>query len=539
MSSPHRLVAELASPREALAMEKELRKHFASHARAYDRANEKGGVGWEPVPTPAEVALGKKYGHTWREALAWGESEPLSGREPEVLALGRSLVVYHDFCTGLGPDLPRVLAKAKAKVRDDGRGPPIVRGSFVVQSKSGETLAKELAAIFAQGAKQTDLSRWKLPKWWQGRPVGHGDDASFVREGDACTFTVPAGPRAIEALRERLASGEAREISLAVGKGGGAPVVAAAQVATSGGARAVSKVKPTVTLVRKANLDNAWWTLNGMAAESGTGLIAAGGSEPHPPIERAANGRTFTASKREGRGTVHAVVVHGKTVWACGELIDKDESCVLMSSDKGAKFRAVRLPKADCLPFFGVAAEENGHLWLAGYERAFRSTDGGKSWGEVKGLPDSARRAKTSPWGVLIATQRSGLFIARDGKITRSGLKTKDVCNDVIATPGGAIVVVGGAGTKGSAFRSGDGGKTFSPVKLPANPGLRCVAAFPDGRLVAGGVRGRVFVSLDDGKSFAALAHTHAPPKADLGCAAFFDGAVYLGGSGGLVLAVS
>jgi hypothetical protein len=143
-SSDYRLIAEFDSPRAAEAMGAELTQFFTSHAKEHDKQSGADDFDWPGEPTNVARAFGKKYGHAWEEFLIWGDAE-LEGDEPSVGVVGRSLILYHGYSSGgFGPDVPRVLQKAGAKLVEKGAqgGPPVFCGSFE-GSKDG-TLEKEL-----------------------------------------------------------------------------------------------------------------------------------------------------------------------------------------------------------------------------------------------------------------------------------------------------------------------------------------------------------------------------------------------------------
>ncbi len=218
-SSDYRLVAEFDSPARAAAMADELRAFFKKHAKQYDKQADTADFDWPGEPTPAALALGTKYGHAWDEFLIWGDDQ-LEGDEPHVVALGKTLVLYHTYSSGgFGPDVPTVLKKAGATLPEKSHadGPPILRGELALPAgPKGAKLADELASFFAQGDAGSSPHEWTDLPGLTIELGGDEDQYAFWCDGSRAAFTWPLPPQDIKSVTAHLTKRGATDLSLRV-----------------------------------------------------------------------------------------------------------------------------------------------------------------------------------------------------------------------------------------------------------------------------------------------------------------------------------
>jgi hypothetical protein len=239
---------------------------------------------------------------------------------------------------------------------------------------------------------------------------------------------------------------------------------------------------------------------------------------------------------------IRGVLAKGDEVWVCGTGLSR-------SNDGGQTFKSIALPAAAGKLMKGfagglhaVGADGDGAIWTGGADGLLLAGDGAK-FAIVKGLAAKEQVTCIVAGGdggtAIIATNRGGVYLGKRRKVAKAKLATKGPIYGASATPRGTVVVVGdgiplGPGRKtavGVAFRSEDGGKTFSAARVPKAPPLRSIASLPDGRLVVGGEEDALLVSDDDGKSFTAIAHTVKHERHFASAVAFRD-AVYVTGPG-------
>jgi len=226
-SSDYRLVARFESPQAASAMKKTLAKFFTQHAveqdeffRGYNDDEYDYDEYFDKVSAAAE-ALGKKYGHQWREPLHWGDGDGHEGDEPGVWSVGDTVVVYHTYMGGFG-DLSKVLAKAGATLVDKGEvaNAPVFRVEFDLPVKDPEAFEAELQQFFAQRHTQAYKSDWELRSeandcaWGEGN--GSVGDVTFALENGHCVFTYSMRPDYLENLQAYLKKTKVRSLTIRV-----------------------------------------------------------------------------------------------------------------------------------------------------------------------------------------------------------------------------------------------------------------------------------------------------------------------------------
>ena len=279
---------------------------------------------------------------------------------------------------------------------------------------------------------------------------------------------------------------------------------------------AIPKATPKVAILKKAqDLGSLFQPL--ALGCSGKHMFVLGRKN----LFYSANGKTF---KLVGKASFQLcrqdMIVDGDEVWVCGF------EGLRHSTNLGKSFKKVSSPKG---ALFAIAKGHDGAIWAAGHEGALVTSIDHKSFTVVKGLDNgTVRAAIPSPVGVLLLNDSGRLYIAADGAVRSTSLRAKSPLYDGCVTPSGTIVVVGPGNSKGSVFRSEDGGKQFKAGKLAVERSVYSIDALPDGRLIAGGEGDTILVSYDDGKSFQNLPHA-IKSKQSFGVACAYDGGVCLG----------
>ncbi|NQX89473.1 MAG: glycosyl hydrolase [Halioglobus sp.] len=164
-------------------------------------------------------------------------------------------------------------------------------------------------------------------------------------------------------------------------------------------------------------------------------------------------------------------------------------------------------------PFFGVHfhTDKFGHAGGA-YGMLLRTQDGGKSWEPVlhnvenDGFYHIFDFAPLPDEGKFFLSGEAGLFIIGD-IATRTGKQVETAPFQgsfftVIDTPEGGLVV---GGLRGRMFRTVDAGVTWTAVNKPPSAAIVDIARLEDGRLVAVSIGGQIFISSDDGRNFKPL----------------------------------
>ena len=96
--------------------------------------------------------------------------------------------------------------------RDDSFDEVLVFGSYAM-TKPG-VLERALGKFFVQRDDNVHIKSWKAPKGYPATLVGHASQATFVIEGQRCTFTLPLLVKDMEALRAYLEAGSATGLEL-------------------------------------------------------------------------------------------------------------------------------------------------------------------------------------------------------------------------------------------------------------------------------------------------------------------------------------
>lgn len=399
-SSDYRLVAEFATPAKADAMRAELTTFFKSHAKEQDKRPYESGKG-PGGPTDVARAFGKKHGHDWKNFLVWGD-EGLSGAEPTATTLDRSLVVYHSYCGGFGPDLHQVLTKAGGKLvtKGDEVGPPTLYASFAT-GPATEKLVRDLTTFFDQRLAPTGtLSHWTHPSWAPDQLEGDDANVAFVADGARCTFALPLLPSNIAPLRRHLERGKAKDLEL--------------RIAIKDDLRALKAAeKKAATMAKKS------------------------GAPARPVLEQ-----TAAASKApKDRLALHTIFPLSPKVNGADNILVTDRGVIAFAGETGKtqrlvttdmKKRAMSWVSSPKAWLQGVIVDDDG-TWLAGGEdgKLYASTNDGVSWKEHPAPGLATAIGKFRVWclvrfeGALWATSKGGVARVIDGKWKRVDVPAK------------------------------------------------------------------------------------------------------------------
>lgn len=178
---------------------------------------------------------------------------------------------------------------------------------------------------------------------------------------------------------------------------------------------------------------------------------------------------------------------------------------VLISSDEGKSWSQSIAPTRAMLTCVSFADAQHG--WAAGHDGVIIATiDGGITWQRQ----DDGKDLDTVYLDILFLDAKRGFLVGAYGKFleTTDGGKTwaprkisdEDVHFNRIAHDGGSTIYL--AGEAGTVLISHDLARTWTRSPLEYEGSLYGVRPLSGGLLVAYGLRGRIFVSTDDGASW-------------------------------------
>lgn len=233
------------------------------------------------------------------------------------------------------------------------------------------------------------------------------------------------------------------------------------------------------------------------------------------------------------RAVLQDVTRAGERLVAVGE-----RGVVLLSDDNGAQWRQAKVPVRSTLTAVQFLDAHQG--WAVGHAGVvLHSADGGETWRlQLEGIRaaelehQAATRAgdavRLAAAERLVADGADKPFLALHFSDPRHGLvigayglamHTSDGGNswqswmDRLPNPQGlhlyALAQHGSAlylaGEQGLLLRSSDGGAHFDTLESPYEGSYFSVVVLPNGRLLVGGLRGKLFASDDQGDSFQLL----------------------------------
>jgi photosystem II stability/assembly factor-like uncharacterized protein len=182
-----------------------------------------------------------------------------------------------------------------------------------------------------------------------------------------------------------------------------------------------------------------------------------------------------------------------------------DRGHIVISTDEGRTWQQASVPTRAMLT--GVAFADADHGWAVGHDGVIvATTDGGRTWQRQ----DDGKDLETVYLDVLFLDARRGFVVGAYGKCLFTedaganwrALRPTDEdmhFNRVLRTPGGALYLVGEAGTL---LRSSDEGRTWERLEVPYEGSLFAGIAPDDDTLVLAGLRGHIFTSRDRGETW-------------------------------------
>ena len=204
------------------------------------------------------------------------------------------------------------------------------------------------------------------------------------------------------------------------------------------------------------------------------------------------------------------------------------------SVDAGTTWKPIHAGTAGILTIAYSAF--NPSVVLAGTQGggALISTDGGAHWNVAGGLEGRKVRAFGFARSLMVAGTDHGVYISDSGgSWTQSGLATTSIDAVSVAAVNPPVrLVAGGDGGQGGVplYQSLDGGVTWAPMNPPISGTIVTkLASGPlpptgDVRPLVVGTNAGLFISLDNGKSFAALSGGALLPSTDYTQVGFTSG---------------
>jgi photosystem II stability/assembly factor-like uncharacterized protein len=228
-------------------------------------------------------------------------------------------------------------------------------------------------------------------------------------------------------------------------------------------------------------------------------------------VARAANYAADGAAKvRAGaiRSTLLDLIVAGKRLVAVGE-----RGHVLLSDDEGKSWRQAKsVPTRTTLTC--VHATDANTLWAAGHGgMILRSADAGETWSVTTGNadgPDVLLCIRVEPDGRGLAMGGFGIALATaDGgktwkpvSLLQGDAGEKHLNRLLVSNAGAWLIAAEGGQVLRSTDRGDPSSMKWTAVKTPYNGSLWTGLALPSGALLAGGMRGNIVRSTDDGLSW-------------------------------------
>jgi photosystem II stability/assembly factor-like uncharacterized protein len=224
------------------------------------------------------------------------------------------------------------------------------------------------------------------------------------------------------------------------------------------------------------------------------------------------DGREWLQAKVPTRTTFTAVSAVDAQIWAVGH-----DGVIAHSADGGEHWTLQRqdpwTPPADSsdalhdsrqgVPLLDVLFTDATHGYTVGaYSLALRTDDGGNTWKPMT-VAAAPKQESAKPAGADGAADSS-----KDGSWTMSqgektiGQEATPHFNAIAHTGSGGLLIVG---ERGSAFRSRDNGATWQRQQLPYDGSMFGVIGYAGEHVLAFGLRGHVFESIDLGEHWTLL----------------------------------
>jgi photosystem II stability/assembly factor-like uncharacterized protein len=194
-------------------------------------------------------------------------------------------------------------------------------------------------------------------------------------------------------------------------------------------------------------------------------------------------------------------------------------SLTLLTRDQDRALAIARIQATErrAQPFLDVMFEsESAGFAVGAFNTAFRTEDGGASWvpwmdrtSNPLGLHFNAVRGW--PGCVFLAGERGMVWRLRDGEARFTPVPTpyKGTLFGLVAPQHGPLLAFG---MRGSAWRSVDLGQSWQAIHLQTSAGITGGVAQADGRITLVDLGGMLHVSHDDGRTFVASRPASAMP---------------------------
>lgn len=200
------------------------------------------------------------------------------------------------------------------------------------------------------------------------------------------------------------------------------------------------------------------------------------------------------------------LLLDGTTVGA-DLIVVGERGTILRSTDQARTWQAAAVPAAATLTGVSFAAGTS-HGWAVGHDALILATaDAGLTWQKQwqgENLSDSFLDVLALDSRHVIAVGAYGLFLSTDdsGKtwVRRKIIEEDYHLNRLTRGPGGDLYL---AGEHGTLLRSPDSGATWQRIDSPYDGSFYGILPLDAHRLVAYGLRGRIYYSNDDGDRWA------------------------------------
>ena len=222
------------------------------------------------------------------------------------------------------------------------------------------------------------------------------------------------------------------------------------------------------------------------------------------------DGARWTQAEVPTRALLTAVHMHDeRTGWAVGH-----DAVILRTGDGGETWTLVHQAPEEELPLLDVwFRDERTGFAVGAYGYFLATDDGGETWTSraiseddfhlnalVPVADDGSESNRPGPQRLYIAAEAGVAYRSDDGGVTWSELPSPYAGSWFGGlAPGGDRVLL--AGLRGHLFRSGDGGGTWTEVATGTQATLTGAVRLPSGSIVITGLEGSVLISDDGGRS--------------------------------------
>lgn len=235
------------------------------------------------------------------------------------------------------------------------------------------------------------------------------------------------------------------------------------------------------------------------AARAGSALVVVG-ERGHVLISTDA-GKSWRQADVPARATLTGVYFHdAKLGWAVGH-----DAVILRTRDGGTTWERVHWAPEDETPFLDVwfADAQNGFA-IGAYGRCFVTSDGGTTW-EERAISDDDfhlnQIARSASGRLYIAAESGGAYRSDDGGGTWTPLTVpyEGSLFGVLPLEGDTVLLFG---LRGHLLRSEDAGATWAAIETATVAMLNSGVRLADGTIAICGLGGVVLVSRDGGRTF-------------------------------------